>query len=395
LAEETSRRLLASEETLREADRRKNEFLALLGHELRNPLSPITTASEVLSRTLAEEGRARRMIDLIKRQAAQLSRLVDDLLDIGRITQGRIHLQRAPVDLASVIAQAVETVERQVREKQHKLSITSSYEPLYVEGDSVRLVQCVLNLLTNAIKYTDPQGEIRVQTRSEGDSAIIEVIDNGVGLSAELLPRVFDLFVQSGRTLDRSQGGLGIGLSVVKRLVEMHGGEVVARSAGFGQGSTFEIRLPRARRPRAPGPEAPACTAPPRRVLIVDDNEDAAKSLASLLDFMGHVVQAVCSSKEALACAESFKADVVLLDIGLPEMDGYELARRLRAMAPLSGTRLVALTGYGQAEDRERARAAGFDDHLVKPADLRALDRTLAGIPGGEAVRNHASQYVP
>ncbi|MGA7538953.1 MAG: ATP-binding protein [Steroidobacteraceae bacterium] len=368
-----------AERALREADRRKDEFLALLGHELRNPLSPISTASELLSRTLAHDASAQVSINMIKRQAAHLTRLVDDLLDIGRITQGRVHLKRGSLDLASVIAQAIETVEPLFREKQHQVSIVSSYRPLYVHGDFARLVQCVVNILTNAAKYTEQEGQIRVVTRAEAAHAVIEVSDTGAGIAPDLLPRVFDLFVQSDRTLDRAQGGLGIGLSVVKRLIEMHAGEVTAQSGGVGQGSTFVIELPRIERPEAAA-RADLPRAPSRRVLIVDDNVDAANSLAMLLSHAGHETQVAYSGREALTRVESFEPQVALLDIGLPGMDGYELASRLRAVPRLAATRLVALTGYGQSEDRKRSQEAGFDDHLVKPVELPALERALAGI---------------
>ncbi|HJS92447.1 MAG TPA: ATP-binding protein [Steroidobacteraceae bacterium] len=367
-----------AERALREADRRKNEFLALLGHELRNPLSPIRTASELLSRTLEGESPARTSVDMIQRQAAHLTRLVDDLLDIGRITQGRIHLKRCSLELGSVIAQAIETVEPLLRQKQHQVSIVSSYQPLYVNGDFARLVQCVVNLLTNAAKYTDQEGQIRIVTRAESSWAVIEISDTGVGIAPELLPEIFDLFVQSDRTLDRAQGGLGIGLSVVKRLIEMHGGEVSAQSAGLGHGSSFVIRLPRGARPEAAA-RVESVKSPPRRVLIVDDNVDAANALAMLLSYTGHEAQVAYSGREALARIESFQPDVALLDIGLPEMDGYELASRLRAHPRFAATRLLALTGYGQSEDRARSREAGFEDHLVKPVDLAALERALAG----------------
>ena len=372
--------LQARTEELREADRRKNEFLALLGHELRNPLAPIATASEALSFTAMGDARAQAAVDVIRRQAAQLSRLVDDLLDVGRITQGRIHLRLEPLELATVITQAVETVSPLMQEKGHELTVVSSPERLYVNGDATRLVQCVGNLLANAAKYTDRGGKIRVQARAEDAYTLLEVTDNGSGIAPELLPRIFDLFVQSARTLDRAQGGLGIGLSVVKRLIEMHDGNVTARSPGLGRGATFEMRLPRIKRPQARRAE-PALKAAPRRILIVDDNADAAESLALLLGCSGHTTHVALSSEDALERVEAFAPQVALLDIGLPRMDGYELARRLRSMPSLRAVRLIALTGYGQAEDRERALDAGFDDHLVKPVDLLALERTLAGIP--------------
>ena len=367
-----------SEEALADADRRKDEFLAMLAHELRNPLAPIGNASAILSQILPADGPAQVAIGMIRRQTTQLTRLVDDLLDVSRITQGRIQLRRQPLELASVIAQAVETVGPQLREKRHRVSITTRYEPLYVNGDYARLVQCVGNILANAAKYTDAEGEIEVRARAEESTAVIEVTDTGAGIPSELLPHIFDLFVQSDRTLDRAQGGLGIGLAVVRRLIEMHGGEVSARSEGLGHGSTFEIRLPRSAKPEDASAELGRLRTPPRRVLIVDDNQDAADSLAMLLAFEGHETEAVYSGSEALERVHDFRPDVALLDIGLPEIDGYELARRLRAIPEIAGLRLVALTGYGQAEDLLRTRDAGFDGHLVKPVDLPALERTLA-----------------
>lgn len=368
-----------AEEALSEADRRKDEFLAMLAHELRNPLAPIGIAAEILARTLSAESRARSQgaVDIIKRQIAHLTRLVDDLLDVSRITQGRIELKREPVDLARVVTQALETVEPQVHRKHHEVLISTGYEPLWVTGDFERLVQCVSNILSNAIKYTEPGGQIRVRSRSDQTSAVIEITDTGAGIATELLPRIFDLFVQSTHTLDRAQGGLGIGLAVVKRLIDMHAGEVSVRSAGLGQGSTFEIRLPRCARPPDVSVHEMAVQIPPSRVLIVDDNQDAADSLAVLLRLQGHEALAVTRVQAALECLDSFTPDVALLDIGLPEMDGYELAGRIRAQ--LNRVRLVAITGYGQPEDRQRTQAAGFDDHLVKPIEISALERILVG----------------
>lgn len=384
--QEAEERLRANR-ALESAARRKDEFLAMLAHELRNPLAPIRNAGELLARTLPPNSEGQVAVGMIRRQAKQLTQLVDDLLDVARITQGRIELSRSPIDLAAVVAQAMETVEPQVRARRHTVSVTSTqYKPLYVDGDFVRLVQCVANLLTNAAKYTDPGGEIGVHIRAEGDQAVIEVRDSGVGIAAELLPEVFDLFVQSERTLDRAQGGLGIGLSVVKRLVEMHGGRVTARSAGLGQGSSFEMRLPRIAAAQATNSEAAEPKSPPRRVLVVDDNMDAAQSLAMLLNLQGHETRVALSAKDALELIATFRPAVALIDLGLPEMDGYGLVKRLRALPELRSTRLVAVTGYGQAEDRRRSQAAGFDEHLVKPVELAALTRTFAAIPsaGGE-----------
>jgi CheY-like chemotaxis protein len=260
------------------------------------------------------------------------------------------------------------------------VSIVSSYQLLHVNGDNARLVQCVSNILTNAAKYTDPNGEIRVRSYAEGSTAVVEISDNGIGIPAELLPRIFDLFVQGDRALDRSQGGLGIGLSVVRRLVEMHGGQVLVRSAGIGQGSSFAIRLPLIDRPGASHGEPEHIAAARKRVLIVDDNQDAADTLAMLLQLDGHETQAVYTSREALEQAQSFHPDIMLLDIGLPEMNGYEVARKLRSQPALKAIRLIAVTGYGQAVDRVRAREAGFDDHLMKPVESAALARALAGV---------------
>jgi signal transduction histidine kinase/CheY-like chemotaxis protein len=365
---------------LQTADRQKDEFLAMLAHELRNPLAPLRNASELLAVTAREEPRTQFSVNVIKRQVTQLTRLVDDLLDVSRITQGRIELNREPLELAAIIAQAVETVEPLLREKRHKVSLVSSYQQLHVNGDNARLVQCISNILTNAAKYTDPDGEIRLRSYAAGAVAVVEISDSGAGISAELLPRIFDLFVQGDRTLDRSQGGLGIGLSVVRRLVEMHGGQVSARSGGIGQGSTFEIRLPLIERPGAKAGVPEQIKDRPRRILIVDDNQDAADTLALLLQFDGHETQAVYTSKDALERALSFNPELILLDIGLPEMNGYEVARKLRSLPGLKDIRLIAVTGYGQAVDRARAEQAGFDDHLMKPVDSLALKRALAGI---------------
>jgi two-component system, sensor histidine kinase len=367
--------LQKAEESLRTADRRKDEFLAMLAHELRNPLAAIRTATELLARTLPSEAHAQMGASLVKRQVIHLTRLVDDLMDVSRITQGRIQLQRRPLELSSIVAQAIESVEPLLREKRHMVSRVSNFESLYVNGDSARLLQCITNLLTNSAKYTDPAGKIYVELHGEEDTAVISVSDNGIGISAELLPSIFDLFVQSSRSLDRSEGGLGIGLSVVQRLVRMHGGEVHAASDGPGKGSTFEIRLPRVPAPREPPGQRPPLKINPKRILVVDDNADAANTLAELLRLDGHEAQSVYSAKGALDSIGSYGPDVVLLDIGLPEMDGYQIAQRIRETS--RGIRLIALTGYGQAEDLVRTRAAGFDAHMVKPVDFDVLQRTI------------------
>lgn len=364
---------------LEDANRQKDEFLAMLAHELRNPLAPIRNAVELLSRASLDPALAAQAISIVKRQTGYLARLVDDLLDISRITRGRIVLQHKRLLVADIVEHAVETVTPLLKEKHHDLSITSR-SVLRVEGDPDRLAQCLQNLLTNAAKYTDAGGRIRIESFQDGHQAVIRVIDNGAGISAELLPHVFDLFVQGKRTLDRAQGGLGIGLSVVKRLVEMHGGRVSARSAGLGQGATFEIRLPLLEVPGLDTTPSAERDVPGLRVLVVDDNADAANSLSMVLALEGHEVQVAVTGEETLKRLPSFRPDVVLLDIGLPGIDGYEVARRIRNAAATAGTRLIALTGYGQPDDRQRAVAAGFDEHLVKPVNFTQLRAALARV---------------
>lgn len=367
--------LRKAEENLRNADRRKDEFLAMLAHELRNPLAPIRNAGELLARMLPDDSQVQTVAAIVKRQSSHLSRMVDDLLDVSRITQGRINLQHKAINLASVIAQALESVEPLMRENRHKVFVAGGYGPTYVRGDHARLVQCVANILTNSGKYTDPGGEIRVEMLRDGGEAMITITDNGVGIPAELLPQIFDLFVQSNRSLDRSQGGLGIGLSVVRRLIEMHGGRVSAASDGPGRGARFEITLPVIDLPGEAREEPSEQTAARRRILIVDDNADSADSMAMILNLCGHVAEPVYGAAEALERAAALDPEIVLLDIGLPGMDGYEVARLLRSRG--SSARLVALTGYGQPEDVRRAEEAGFDTHLVKPVDLQHLLRDL------------------
>jgi two-component system, sensor histidine kinase len=370
--------LRRADEALRAADRRKDEFLAMLAHELRNPLAPILNATEVLAMLSSEQSGLRAPVNIVKRQTAHLTRLVDDLLDISRLTQGRIELQWQRLDLAEVLAQAIESVEPLMRERGHRVFVAAKPGIAYVDGDFARLLQCFSNVLTNAAKYTDPGGEIRVELRVGHDSRVI-ISDNGVGISPPLLPRVFDLFVQSDRSLDRSLGGLGIGLTVVKRLVEMHGGEVTAASRGDGQGSTFDIRLPKVPPPveaRLKGEGEPVRS---QKILLVDDNADAAESLAMLLSMDGHHVETVYTAQDALSRVSCNGFEVILLDIGLPGMDGFALAERIRESG--SDARLIALSGYGQTAHIERGRAAGFEAHLLKPADLELLRQTLRDPP--------------
>jgi PAS domain S-box-containing protein len=372
-------RLRRREADLEAADRQKDEFLAMLAHELRNPLASISNASELLSRLVRSGPRTELPLTLLKRQTKQLTRLVDDLLDISRIARGRITLEEKPIEMGTIIAQAVETVQPLIREKNHRFVLAAARSPMYVCGDSARLVQALVNVLHNAAKYTEMHGEIHLQVLDSESAIAIEIRDNGAGISPELLPHVFDLFVQSERTLDRSQGGLGIGLSVVKRLIEMHQGVVSAESEGIGHGSTFKILLPRIPPPlqNTTGTIA-SVRATARRILLVDDNPDAADSLAMLLRLDGHEVHTAYGAIEALKAADRLKPEMIFLDIGLPEMDGYEVARRLRTNNGHDPLRLVALTGYGQQEDRARSHAAGFDDHLVKPVNPQALEQIFA-----------------
>ena len=369
-------RFALADVALREADRRKDEFLAMLAHELRNPLAPIMTAAELLSRRAINDDAAQRAADVVRRQAIQLTRIVDDLLDVSRISMGHVELKREPLLLSDIIDLAIETVTPLWRAKQHEITRHANLVPLYVMGDRARLVQSFSNVMTNAAKYTDAGGEIGIHVSATADTVKVEISDTGTGISAEFMPRLFDLFAQADRTLDRAQGGLGIGLSVVRKLVEMHGGKVSAHSEGLGRGSTFQITLPRIAAPLPQSADTQAARVPARRILVVDDNADAANSLSELLKMDGHHTQPVFSAEDAILQAHAFAPDVVLLDIGLPHIDGYEVARRLRGS--LSSVMLVALTGYGQADDRERALAAGFDAHLVKPVDLAALTRILA-----------------
>jgi two-component system CheB/CheR fusion protein len=371
-------------EELADADRRKDEFLAMLAHELRNPLAPIRNAVHIMKLVAPADANLERARDVIDRQVQHLARLVDDLLDVSRITRGKIRLHREPVELAATLSRAVETSRPLLDARRHRLTVTLPPEPVLVEGDATRLAQVLANLLNNAAKYTGEDGAIGVRVEREGDEAVVRVRDNGSGIPAELLPRVFDLFTQGDRSLARSEGGLGIGLTLVKRLVEMHGGSVTGHSDGPGHGSEFVVRLPALERSRAPAPgDAAGSGRPmPRRVLVVDDSEDAAESLATVLRIGGHEVCTAYDGPAALRTAEAFRPEVVLLDIGLPGMDGFEVGRRLREQTGMRRALLVAVTGYGQEEDRRRAEQVGFDAHLVKPADLSALERLLAGPEG-------------
>lgn len=378
------------EEALREADRRKDEFLAILAHELRNPLAPIRNSLHILRLTMSNDPTAERVGQMMERQVNHMVRLVDDLLEISRITRGKIELRKEPVDLAAIVRSAIEASRPLIESARHQLAISVPAEPVMLQADPVRLAQVLANLLNNAAKYTDPGGQIWLTVKRAGNEVAVSVRDTGVGIPADMLPQVFDLFTQVDRAADRAQGGLGIGLTLVRSLVEMHGGSVSARSDGPGQGSEFIVHLPldqSAETLKPSGPVASASFLPPRRVMVVDDNRDSAESLGMLLRLLGAEVHVHLSGAEALAEMSRFQPSVVLLDIGMPEMDGYEVARRIRANPDLRDVTLIALTGWGQDEDRRRTHSAGFDHHLVKPADMKELESMLASMdkkPDGE-----------
>ncbi|MFT3767566.1 MAG: ATP-binding protein [Minicystis sp.] len=375
------RALCERAQRLAEADRRKDEFLALLAHELRNPLAPIVTALALMREHEREPAAVARYRGVVERQVRQLSRLVDDLLDVSRITRGKIVLKRERTTVGAALACAIEASRPQIDARRHALAVSLPDEPLPVDADPVRLAQVFANLLNNAAKYTDPGGHIAVRAAREGLDVVVSVRDDGIGIPAEMLERVCDLFVQTDAARGQAQGGLGIGLTLVKRLVELHGGRVEVRSEGAGRGTEVIVRLPAALSAAptvAPAPPAPVAVAP-RRVLIVDDNVDAADSLADALRDAGHEVRVENDGPSAIAAVDAWLPDVAIVDIGLPGMDGYDVARSLRAAHPRPALRLVALTGYGQESDQRRAREAGFDAHLTKPADFERIAATLAG----------------
>jgi CheY-like chemotaxis protein/nitrogen-specific signal transduction histidine kinase len=377
----TEQRRLVNE--LIEADRRKDEFLATLAHELRNPLAPLRTAVQLLRRTDPPSPEPRRALDVIDRQVQQLVRLVDDLLDISRLTLDKLELRKERVTLATVVQAAVEASQPLIEQRGHELTVTLPPEPVALNADLTRLAQVFLNLLNNAAKYTERGGRIQLTAEREGGDVVVRVRDSGMGIAADMLPRVFEMFTQVDRSLDRSQGGLGIGLTLVKRLVQMHEGSIEARSEGPGRGSEFVVRLPVAIEPslgaeRASGEgEQPAPTSR-RRILVVDDNRDAAQTLAELLELAGNDLRTAHDGCEAVEVANEFRPALVLLDIGLPRMNGYEVARSIRGQPWGKRVVLVALTGWGQEEDRHRSREAGFDHHVIKPVEPDALFKLLA-----------------
>jgi PAS domain S-box-containing protein len=360
--------------------RAKDEFLAMLSHELRNPLGTITTALAVLNQLVTGDD-LRRVTDMIGRQTAHLTRLVDDLLDVARVTSGKIELRLEVLDLRELVAQCVRALVNAGRTRRHHVVVEGESVP--VHGDPARLAQVVDNLLDNALKYTAPGGHVRLSVSRVQDDAVLRVLDTGEGIRAELRERVFERFVQEPQALDRARGGLGLGLALVKQLVDLHGGSVAVTSAGPGRGSEFTVRVPATLAPAGHGDAAasaaPTAGAGPRRVLIVEDNDDAREGLRMLLTHYGHDVETSEDAPSGFEKLRAFRPDVVLIDIGLPGVDGYALARMVREVPEAQATRLIALTGYGQAEDRRKALAAGFDAHLTKPIDPATLERVLTG----------------
>ena len=372
------------EEKLREADRRKDDFLAMLAHELRNPLAPISAAADLLKLGKLDDACVRQTSELIGRQVKHMTSLVDDLLDVSRVTRGLVDLRKAPVDVRDIVRDAVEQVNPLMISRRHHLTLQLPPEIAVVMGDQKRLVQVIGNLLTNAAKYTHEGGNILFKAEVVPGQVVLTVEDDGIGMAPGLVGRVFDLFAQAERTSDRSSGGLGLGLALVKSLVELHGGEVTCRSKGPGKGSRFTVCLPLAApaaallRGRNAG--APLRSIKPLKIMLVDDNLDAAEMLSMFLEASGHQIIVEHGSRRALERAQVELPDVCLLDIGLPEMDGNELAQRLRGISTTAGIVLIAVTGYGQDRDREASMAAGFDHHLVKPVDTDRLATVLAGI---------------
>ena len=366
---------------LREADKRKDEFLATLAHELRNPLAPIRAAAYMLKKLDTRDEKLLRAREVIERQAAHMTRLIDDLLEMSRITQGKIDLRRRPESLTAIIAGVVQSAQAGMDLRQHQFSIDVESDPLLMDADAIRIAQAVGNVIENATKYTRPGGRITLHVRHQGAQAVIRVQDNGIGIEPAMAARIFDMFVQAENGDRRPNGGLGIGLALSRKLIEMHGGTITASSAGLGLGAEFEIRLPLSatQSPQATDAVAAGGEPPPatRRVMIVDDNADAADSLCALLQMSGHEVKSVYRGADALREMLVFHPDVVLLDIGLPDLDGYEIARRARASLGERCPNLVALSGWGREEDRELAFEAGIPVHLTKPVDVTILERVL------------------
>jgi len=383
----TERKLLEKElhrrlSELAKTDRLKDEFLAMLAHELRNPIAAIMSAVQ-LAGVLHDKEQSELSLEIINRQVQHLARLIDDLLDVSRITRGKINLQKQTVNLASIVESSVASVRTLIDERKHELVISMPAEPLWLEADPTRLEQILSNLLNNAAKYTENGGRITLSAVREEREIVIRVRDTGIGMSPEMLPRMFELFAQGDRSLARSEGGLGLGLTLARSLTEIHGGNLSATSEGPGKGTEFVVRLPAAETPKgsdnAVKDAIDVASVRPARVLVVDDNVDTARSIARLLNLLGHNVEIAHDGPTAIEAARAFRPDVFLLDIGLPTMDGYEVARLLRAEDCGKDARIIAITGYGQEEDRKRSLAAGFDHHLIKPVDFGSLVTLLTG----------------
>jgi CheY-like chemotaxis protein len=377
------------EAELREADQRKNEFLATLAHELRNPLAPLRNGLEILRSTQATDAVAERALGVMDRQLRQMVRLIDDLLDLSRISLGRIELRRERVDLAQVLQNAIEISRPLIAQSGHELVIDAAADvpaAIVVNADLTRLAQVFANLLNNAAKYTERGGRITVSAERVGDNAVVRVSDTGIGIPPHMLKRIFEMFTQVDRSLEKAQGGLGIGLSISKRLVEMHGGTLTAASAGIGRGSELTVHLPLAGMALSSPPTAKDESQGglrPKRIVVADDNVDAAVSLAMMLEMSGNETRTAHDGLEAVEMVEAFAPDAVVLDIGMPKLNGYEACRRIRALPGGERMLIVAMTGWGQDQDKRLSQEAGFDYHLVKPVEPAALERILEGMRAG------------
>ncbi len=379
-----------AEDKLREADRKKDEFLAMLAHELRNPLAPISMAAQLMKLPSSGQLQMAQTSEIISRQVAHMTSLLDDLLDVSRVTRGKITLDKETVNAKAVIADAIEQFKPLVQLKQHQFNVSVIENDAYIYGDKTRLVQVIANILVNAAKYTRDGGTIDLHLDATDDDVVITVRDNGIGIESDLLPQIFELFTQAPRGSDRSQGGLGIGLALVKTLVELHGGSITARSQGADLGSEFTVRLPRLRRSlQVPQPSVKKIAADSEEslaIMVVDDNLDAANTLTAFLESFGHQVFTGYSARKAMDLTRAQNFDVIFLDIGLPDMDGYKLAKELKQLDGCERTVLIALTGYGQPQDKELASEAGFDIHLTKPADLLTLNRLLTEVAKNRSI---------